>query len=157
MPHSRQRQVMSFGITYLLETAWWRLGHKPQHLTTILQRLAKKAHLRSETFDVAPILHRPDCPHVSSRRQQHPKTDQYEKRCAVRWIAPPRRRTIRCTTESPSPDRLTIISLDEGCPDNRSCTAWVFRGRFEKQFAGRDLSAFELRLSCEPCEASLNS
>src|SRR6516225_11327266 len=80
--------------------------------------------------DVAPILHRADCPHVSSRRQQHPKTDQYEKRCAVRWIAPPRRRTIRCTTESPSPDRLTIISLDEGRPDNRSCTAWVFRGRF---------------------------
>ena len=32
--------------------------------------------------DVPPILHRADCPHVSSRRHQHPKADQCEKRCS---------------------------------------------------------------------------
>jgi hypothetical protein len=38
--------------------------------------------------DVPPILHRADCPHVSSRRQQHPKADLCEKHCA------PQRATI---------------------------------------------------------------
>jgi hypothetical protein len=50
--------------------------------------------------DVPPILHRADCPHVSSRRQQHPMAGQCEKRCA------PQRATLEQWIQHALRDRL---------------------------------------------------
>jgi hypothetical protein len=37
-------QVMSFGINYLLERAWWRPGHKPQHSSENTSQVVENAY-----------------------------------------------------------------------------------------------------------------
>src|SRR4051812_22482783 len=62
--------------------------------------------------EMTPILHRADCPHVSSAVQRQPRSGQCEKRCA----------RYRATLERWVAGRRDVLPL-------RLCTAFVKAGR----------------------------
>ena len=94
--------------------------------------------LRGE--DVPPILHRADCPHVSSRRQQHPTTDQCEKRCA--------------------PQRATLEQWAHGqhrLPRPRLCVQCVHAGRLSATGRVESAKLLGTRLGGGTRDASVRS